>query len=1175
MRSRIRGLQPPTTRQLVTAANVAVVACCCLFVWLHLQPHLLLRNTTPSGGDMGAHVWGPAYLRDTLLPQGRLTGWTMDWYAGFPALTFYFPLPSLMIALLSFVLPYGIAFKLITVLGLVSLPAAAAAFGVLSGMRRPYAACLAVATVPFLFDRGWTIYGGNVGSTLAGEFSFSISLSFALLFLGVLARSLDTGKHRGWAIVLLGATALCHILPTIFAIVAAVVMVAIFPRVKRFGVAATIGVLGMAVTGFWLVPFAVRLPLTNDMGWEKIERYGLPLVGRSLGGPEEALLWLSVPAAVAIAVYAAVALDRRRYQAVAAGLVVGGILAAVGASGVIVRLFDQTGTDADLTAIGQSGLDPVALRWLVYAALAGSVISLVRGRRVGTILTYTALMAAIAFRFMPGPTSSDPNATGKLWNARMLPFWYLCLYLLAACLVAELALGLIALWRRFLRAPHQEELAAADQRAEQARLLASLGSALGLAGAARIDAVAHDLEARRTDLYRRAARAVDPGTAAAARDQAEQARMLAHLAAALGMAGAPRLHLAADSLEHRAATIRERAAGFRAVPQILVPTIAAFVVLGYVAAPFEQSWLPIKAPPTYLDDWARWNYVGYEGRGDGPQRVGEKARKVEYFDVVNTMKRIGDERGCGRAMWEYEPELDAMGTPMALMLLPYWTDSCIGSSEGLYFESSPSTAAHFMKAGSVSKKPSNPQRGLPYTPLDLAGVGIPRMQLMGDRYYMAISPDAQAQADADERLTLVAETARHEVRYSDGIEQRSWKVYEVQGAELVQPLRINPVVVAGLPESETVWKAMAMKGWFADPARADVLLATEGPRAWARVAPAPPMPDDPTPDERFRALGADVELPRQVNDRAVTVSGIEQGHSSLEFDVDQVGVPVLVKVSYFPNWKLKGADGPYRVTPNFMVVVPTRNHVELTYGYTWAEGLGWALTILGLGSALVLNRRRVDTGPLGWRPRRRRATGAGDEPVEAGVADAPAPDGGEEREVDPERPDREGELVPAGSAPLAPEGDAQVDEAADRAGDAAGDGGPGGAELLDRDRQLGGGEPGALGPQHQLGVEQVGAEAAGLDHPEQGLAPQHLHAVGVADPEPEAVAEDEGEHGGDQAAGESPLVVGAGAPLGADNDDRASGGGDREHGGVKEVEVDVVDVEVDDHLAPSGQEPRP
>ncbi len=983
---RTRGLQPPTTRQLVTLANLTVVVCCCVFVWLHLQPHLLLRNTTPAGGDMGAHVWGPAYLRDTLLADGRLTGWTMDWYAGFPALTFYFPLPSLFIALLSFLVPYGIAFKIITVLGLVTLPAAAAAFGVLTGMRRPYAACMAVATVPFLFDRGWTIYGGNIGSTLAGEFSFSISLSFALLFLGVLARSLDTGRHRGWAIVLLGCTALCHILPTIFAIVAAVVMFLIFPRVKRFAVAATVGVLGMALTGFWLLPFAVRLPLTNDMGWEKVERYGLPLFGRSLGGPEEALLLLSLPLAVGAAVYATLVLRYRWYLAAAAAFGVGAVLAAIGVSDPIVQAFDQAGTATDLSAVGQSGLDPRLLRYLVYAAAAGAIISLLKGRRVGTILTYTALMSAIAFRVMPGPSAADPHASGKLWNARMLPFWYLCLYLLAACLVAEIALGLMALWRRLDRS-------------------------------------------------------TDPAAVAEAREQARQARMLAYLSSAVGLSGGPGLHQVADSLEVRAADLRERAAGYRAVPQILVPTVAAFVVLGWVALPFGHSWLDqprlgldLEPGSTYIDDWAKWNYVGYEGTGDGPERTGEKTRKAEYFDVVNMMKRVGADRGCGRAMWEYEPELDAMGTPMALMLLPYWTDSCIGSSEGLYFESSPTTAAHFLKAGSVSKSPSNPQRGLPYTPLDLKGVGIPRMQLMGDRYYMAISPEAQAQADADDRLELVAESQPHQVRYSDTTEERTWKVYEVRGSELVVPLRTNPVVMTGVPESERAWKALAMRGWFADPDRTEVLMASSGPASWGRVATPPADPADDDPEERFRRLGADVDLPRQAVERQPVVSGIRTDDSSLEFDVDQVGVPVLVKVSYFPNWRVKGADGPYRVTPNFMVVIPTSSHVELSYGYTWAEGAGWALTLSALAGAVVLNRRRADTGPLARRRRRPVATGAGPDPAAPPTPPAPV--------LEEDAHEDERELVTVGSGPVEPEGDPEAHEPDERPRDAAGDRGP-------------------------------------------------------------------------------------------------------------------------------------
>ena len=55
---------------------------------------------TPAGGDMGAHVWGPAFLRDHLLPDLRISGWTPDWYAGFPAYHFYMVVPPLLIVAL-------------------------------------------------------------------------------------------------------------------------------------------------------------------------------------------------------------------------------------------------------------------------------------------------------------------------------------------------------------------------------------------------------------------------------------------------------------------------------------------------------------------------------------------------------------------------------------------------------------------------------------------------------------------------------------------------------------------------------------------------------------------------------------------------------------------------------------------------------------------------------------------------------------------------------------------------------------------------------------------------------------------------------------------------------------------------------------------------------------------
>ena len=109
------------------------------------------------------------------------------------------------------------------------------------------------------------------------------------------------------------------------------------------------------------------------------------------------------------------------------------------------------------------------------------------------------------------------------------------------------------------------------------------------------------------------------------------------------------------------------------------------------------------------------------------------------------MARVGKQDGCGRAMWEYEPEEDQFGTPMALMLLPMWTNECIGSEEGLFFESSATVPYHFLNQSELSANPSRAMRDLPYRNFNIVD-GIQHMQLLGVRYYMAVSPTAQAAA---------------------------------------------------------------------------------------------------------------------------------------------------------------------------------------------------------------------------------------------------------------------------------------------------------------------------------------------------------------------------------------------------------------------------------------------
>ena len=82
--------------------------------------------------------------------------------------------------LLSLVLPYGVAFKLVADQRRADACRCRAGRSASSpACRSRPRRCSPSAATAFLFDRSFSIYGGNIASTLAGEFAFSISLSFA------------------------------------------------------------------------------------------------------------------------------------------------------------------------------------------------------------------------------------------------------------------------------------------------------------------------------------------------------------------------------------------------------------------------------------------------------------------------------------------------------------------------------------------------------------------------------------------------------------------------------------------------------------------------------------------------------------------------------------------------------------------------------------------------------------------------------------------------------------------------------------------------------------------------------------------------------------------------------------------------------------------------------------
>ncbi len=767
--------------RIETWTGIGVVAVCCLFVLLQEQPHLLLRDTTAAGGDTGAHVWWPAYLRDHLLPHWRLAGWTPDFYAGFPAGQFYFPLPALLIVALDLVLPYNVAFKLVTALGPVALPAGAYVFG--RGLRapRPAPALMAVAATAFLFFRGddahghafnQRIMGGTLASNLAGEFSFTIALALALCFLGTLAWTLDHRRRAWLPAVLLAATVLSHLVVAVFAAIGAIVIWLARRPLRNAPLAVAIGAVGALLTAIWTLPLLATLGYTTDMGYETITEY---------------LDYLFPP-----------------------------------------------------------------YFWYVYALVAVAIVAgVVRRRRVTLELVALTAAMGVVFRFW------DVLDT-PAWNLRILPFWYFGLFLLAGLGAAEVV-----------------------------RALASL-----------------------------AVHTVDHGW----------------------WSGAVVPEPDGDRREEvvRAPPNRRR---------IVRALTAATVTVVFATAALVQ----VHRTRDFLDFWVRYNYTGYERAEYLVAATGKSTD--EYQALIESL----DELPPGRVLWEPDSAaIGAYGTALALMLLPYWTDGRISSMEGLYYEAAATTPYLFLAVATLtaSGKASNPVRGLPYKTIADFDLGVRYMQLLGVRYYVAQSADAKQRADANPDLSLVARAPD-----LDGVAPTGWNVYEVADAPLVESLASEPVVVEGVGPED--WRDDVAVPWFDDRSALDRVLVAGGPERWARSEPE---------SARTRTGRA---LPE------VRVTDIEEADDSLSFHVSRTGVPVLVKTSFFPNWRVSGADGPWRATPNFMVVVPTSNDVRLEYGTTSAEWIGRAATVVGVIGVAGL--------AWWWRPGRRPEDGAEDEEsVDAG-----------------------------------------------------------------------------------------------------------------------------------------------------------------------------------------------
>ncbi len=874
------------------ALGVFVVGACAFWVgyrlhiidvrWQGIVPHvrsLIFRDTTPNGGDMGAHVYWPWFLENHWFMKGRLAGWSPSWYSGFPIGQYYFPFPAVLTSVLDLLLPYNVAFKLVSVLGPVTLPIGAYVLADQLEFPWPAAPLTSVATLYYQFelryfngDTTWTIYGGNLASGLAGEYSFTLSLSLAMFFLAAYIFTLRTGRRALLPTLLFAFCVTSHVVVAMVACFLAVVLFLHMRPHRTWRIAIPVGVIGTLLTLVWTLPLLLTEPYTSSMRYEKVTEYSA---------------WLFGP-------------------------------------GEHFKLFNVLPLPK-----------PLWLWALVLAAVIGGGFWL---RRCTLFMVVWATSFAIAFCVWPRDLA--------VWNTRFLPFYFLALAFLGALGATEL----LRLFAYVIRG-------VADWVVEGSRL----DRRTEWRGLEEAEAGQESLESPSPDPS-----SPDPSSwvpadwHAIGAEEREPATVVEpwYIQPQLGR-------------EQR----RRRRISFATTLAIGLVVVGAWAGI----AGQEQG-------AGVVSYWAEWNYEGYQAKNAWP----------EYSGIMREMgalgNRGGDRRGCGRVLWEPsagEPDaINTYGTSLALELLPYFTDDCMGSMEGLYFESSATKDAHFLTVSEIAQKPSNPVRGLEYGNTNDFAQGVKHARMLGVRYLMLWTPESQKLARNSNDLKEVLD-----IPDVDGADPKGWKIYEIENWALVEGLSVEPIVVdAANGTNDSCWpgfermeindRATNLEAWecltgphWMDAEALAQPIAESGPAQWRRVTTRPSKlvaasekRSDGTIHRYLKREGSILDPIVAADHKVINpvkVTNVREEIDSLSFSVDEIGKPVVVRTSFFPNWEVSGAQGPWRLAPNLMVVIPTANDVKLSYGITgpeWGGRIGTLVGIILLG-IMAFKFRRL---PLAW-----------------------------------------------------------------------------------------------------------------------------------------------------------------------------------------------------------------
>lgn len=841
------------------------------FLMVYFDVRYLFFDTVVTGGDTASWQGVAHHLARELLPRGRLTGWDMGNFCGYPNFSFYFLPPFLLAALPAklFNIPLTITLKWAIMSGIYFFPAA-----VYGGLRRmqyrfPVPVMGAGAAVLIIFDEAYTMFGGNALSTFAGEFCYMFAFALLALFIGSYYAGEKTLTRATGNGILLGLIGLSHLFVFIPAVI---ILLAVSLMTGRIRYPLKVGLTAAALMAFWLLPLVTfRHPYTTPvyMIWQEFVNLRHVMAGIFiivlLIGPRLALTGLrrsekstfasatTVPLVFALGVLALVYLAGK-YLTLGYGLFYSRLaIPDYGASPFLIRAAARQ-------------LDAYVLPLAVVAGLA------------------TAFFGIKACRSGPKDRQTFYRRAGS---------------------VSLLLLTLLGLWGVYTVIARS----AADESIRSFFLSAWIWRLVAAAVVTALGAMLFFSNRFRDRLLQAA-------------DSAGDERFAIWLAL---IAGALVIYFGAHFLKVpdirflppvlyalMIILIAETPGPFMAHSRMAVKSLVALTVVyvAVMAAIFGAQ----KA-----DGWFRYNNRGYE------LSVG-----YEDFKAVNQYLRTSypdrDALNAPRVAYEKCDLYGPYGGDRVFESLPYFSGR--QTLEGIHYAGALASRSIAFLQTEFSQDVKTP------APLILSRINPAVLPAHFDLYNISqivvMTKSVSKALSASPYFTKEASFGQIKLfRYT-----RSRDRY-------VDVPAVRPVLYRGSQWADDFFSL------FKATDRADVLL----------------VPQQFVTDRDDRAvLGGITDSFRDLESyrlNRLDRDGIEietrLSHHEIRFKTNRVGLPHLIKVSYFPNWKVRGARGVYPVSPHFMLVIPRETEVVLTYartgwdiagiGITW----GWVLMLLGGG----------------------------------------------------------------------------------------------------------------------------------------------------------------------------------------------------------------------------------